>query len=95
MLNEWDPKRGRGGRPFKRLQKLLFVEGGICHLCGEPVIFGLRRSHPMGPSVDHLTPLSQGGHPTAPENAALAHHGCNSRRGAGKVAPDRPRSRDY
>lgn len=95
MLDEWDPRRGRSGRPYDRLKARLFVEGAVCWLCGKPIVFGLRRNHPLGPSVDHLVPLSQGGHPTSPENAAIAHYGCNSRRGAGTRSAERPRSRDY
>lgn len=97
-LAEWDPRRGRGGRPWQRIKDELFVPGVVCWLCGEPIEFGLRRNHPRGPSVDHVISLDMGGHPTARENTRPAHFGCNSRKGSGrsrKQAAARPRSRNW
>jgi 5-methylcytosine-specific restriction endonuclease McrA len=56
-------------------------DGARCHLCGELVIFGLRKRHPLGPSADHLIPLANGGELLDPNNLRLAHYGCNSDRG--------------
>lgn len=97
-LDEWDPKRGRGGRPYERLKKLIY-QREVCWICGKPCQYDVGPRHPMAPSVDHRIPLKHGGHPTAVENAELAHYGCNSSRKDGR--PDavkvfhRPRSRDY
>lgn len=54
--------------------------GSRCHLCRKPVDLSLSGMVPMGPTVDHLVPLSQGG---ADEltNVALAHRRCNVSRG--------------
>lgn len=97
--DEWNPNRGRGGRPFERLKKVIYARE-ICWLCGKPVRYDVGPRHPLAPSVDHLIPLSKGGHPTAIENAELAHYGCNSARGNGSNRPDatekqRPKSRNY
>lgn len=46
-----------------------------CHLCGKKVSRATW-------SLDHLIPLIRGGNHT-PDNVALAHRVCNSRRGAG------------
>lgn len=51
-------------------------------MCEAPIRWGLRRSHPLGPSLDHVIPLDLGGDPVALANARPAHHGCNARRGA-------------
>lgn len=80
MLDEWDPRRGRTGRPWRRLVAAVCPPGSVCALCGHPIVFGLRRNHPRGPSVDHITPLSEGGHPTASWNLRPAHFGCNAGR---------------
>ena len=56
-------------------------DGWRCHLCGKSVRRDLPGSHRLGPTVDHLVPVSEGG-TDAPENVALAHRICNSRRGA-------------
>jgi 5-methylcytosine-specific restriction endonuclease McrA len=49
----------------------------LCHLCHKPV-------KPEQLTVDHLTPITYGGNHT-PDNVALAHKSCNSRRGAGRI----------
>ncbi len=96
VLDEFDPRRGRSGRPHERNKDRLFVEGAVCWICGQPIQYGLRRNHPLGPSLDHITPLSLGGHPTDPANQAVAHFGCNSRRGNGRnEAVTRKTTRDY
>lgn len=56
-------------------------DGWRCHLCQRPVDPTLSGRHPMGPTRDHLIPVSAGG-VDGPENVRLAHHRCNSRRGA-------------
>ena len=48
-----------------------------CHICHKRVT---RKNW----SLDHLNPLSKGGSHT-PENVALAHRRCNSKRGAGRI----------
>ncbi|TQL58541.1 HNH endonuclease [Rarobacter faecitabidus] len=85
MLDEWDPRRGRQGRPWRRLVAQVCPPGSLCEVpaCRKPtreIIFGLRPRHPLGPSVDHIVPLEDGGHPTALWNLRPAHYGCNSAR---------------
>lgn len=76
----------------KKRQKVYDRDGGICHLCDEPVDESDcweapgadgRSAFIVGdryPSIDHLVPRSMGGdHSMA--NLKLAHHGCNTRRG--------------
>jgi 5-methylcytosine-specific restriction endonuclease McrA len=56
-------------------------DGWICHWCGKPVDPALSGRASMGPTIDHLVPLTEGGeHSYA--NVALAHHCCNSQRWA-------------
>ena len=50
-----------------------------CHVCGDNVDKTLSGRDPMGPSIDHLIPISKGGK-TCYANVALAHLSCNSRR---------------
>jgi 5-methylcytosine-specific restriction endonuclease McrA len=52
-------------------------DGWKCHICGKRVKRGQL-------SIDHLVPLSRGGDDT-PQNVALAHLRCNSRRGPGRL----------
>jgi 5-methylcytosine-specific restriction endonuclease McrA len=53
--------------------------GWRCHICGTDVDRTLSGRHPMGPTIDHLVPLSKGGKDCY-ENVALAHLSCNARR---------------
>ena len=55
---------------------------------------GLRRNHPHGPSLDHITDLQYGGHPTARWNLRPAHFGCNAGKRREK-APVRRTSVDW
>lgn len=69
------------------LDALIERDGGICHLCGTKVSprKKFRRGEKRGdmsmyPTVDHIIPLSRGGHHTW-ENVKLAHLSCNARKG--------------
>lgn len=56
-----------------------------CTACGGEFFNGrLKSPHPMSATFDHLIPISDGG-TDAPENLALAHRVCNTRRGAGGI----------
>jgi len=102
-LSEWDPRRGRRGRQWRRLVAEVCPPGSMCEVerclypeLGRVIVFGLRPNHPHGPSVDHIVRLNDGGHPTARSNLRPAHFGCNAgwRRGR-HDAVERPRSRDW
>lgn len=55
-------------------------DGWVCGICSEAVEPGLSWPDPMSPSLDHVMPLSLGGHHVM-ENVALAHLSCNVRKG--------------
>jgi 5-methylcytosine-specific restriction endonuclease McrA len=60
-------------------------DGWRCHLCGEGIDPTLSGRDRMGPTLDHVIPLAEGGeHSYA--NVAAAHRSCNSRKGA-SLAP--------
>lgn len=52
-----------------------------CGLCSEPVDRNMAWPDPMSPSLDHVLPLSKGGHHVM-ANVQLAHLSCNVRKGA-------------
>jgi 5-methylcytosine-specific restriction endonuclease McrA len=60
-------------------------DAGRCHLCGKAVNISIPASQPLGPTIDHLVPLSAGGWDCS-TNVALAHRECNVKRGAGGAA---------
>ena len=68
-----------------RLADVAERDGFRCHICGKRVNMTLSGRHPMGPTADHLIPVSANGG-DEPENIALAHSTCNVHRGVGGVA---------
>lgn len=63
---------GMGRRAKQRLWER---DGGLCHICREPV------NDLWLATRDHIVPLSKGGC-TCPGNIALAHRRCNNEKGA-------------
>lgn len=53
----------------------------ICQICHHRVDSGLSGRHKVGPTLDHIVPLSKGG-PHSYANSQLAHRSCNSSKGA-------------
>lgn len=68
-------------RRYKRLAAWVYRAYDVCCICGGPVDKTLRFPDPKSRSLEHLTPIADGGDPYDPANAALAHLGCNSRKG--------------
>jgi 5-methylcytosine-specific restriction endonuclease McrA len=82
-----DPKRGRGGREWQQLREEILVPGALCWLCGVPIDINAPPRSPRSGTLDHVRPLSKGGHPTDRENVRAACHSCNSGRGNRDPAP--------
>lgn len=63
-------------------------DGWMCWICGRPVDpaqeHHASRPNPIGPSIDHVVPVSLLG-PHTRDNVRLAHLGCNIKRGARDV----------
>ena len=62
---------------FDRNKKRIYATETVCGICGRPVDFKLRYPHPMSPCIDHIIPVSKGGHPSDIDNLQLAHMACN------------------
>lgn len=71
-----DRTPGNRGAYEAARQKILKTQT-VCGICGKPVDFSLRYPHPMSPTVDHIVPVSRGGHPSDINNLQLAHRCCN------------------
>lgn len=90
-------KSNRNNRPdhqaghrmeFERNRKRILAAGEICAICGQRVDKELKCPHPMSATVDHIIPVSKGGHPSDMENLQLAHFCCN-RQKSDKVVVDK------
>lgn len=55
-------------------------DGWTCGICGKKVNPRLKRPHPRSASLDHIEPLSLGGHHVK-ANVQLAHLDCNVKKG--------------
>lgn len=77
-------KRRGGPQPSRRISihEVCQRDGWRCHLCGKRVSDRYASPHPLSATLDHLIPLADGGS-DEPENLALAHRDCNTRRNTG------------
>jgi 5-methylcytosine-specific restriction endonuclease McrA len=53
-----------------------------CRICGKPVDFTRQPPHPSAATIDHVIAVSRGGEHSY-KNTQLAHHRCNTAKGAG------------
>lgn len=71
-----DHAKGHRAAYQKNKRKIMRTRS-ICAICGKPVDFTLNYPHPMSATVDHIIPISKGGHPSDIDNLQLAHFSCN------------------
>ena len=64
-------------------------DGWRCGICGQRTPQDKRVPHPLAATIDHIVPLSLGGH-HEPGNVRCAHFRCNSVRGAAMGAGVQP-----
>lgn len=62
---------------FERNKKKIYATQRICGICGKEIDFSVRFPSPLSPCIDHIIPVSKGGHPSDIGNLQLAHFACN------------------
>ena len=62
---------------FEKNKKRILKTQNTCGICGRPVDLHLKPPDPMSPVIDHIIPVSKGGHPSDIDNLQLAHWSCN------------------
>ena len=62
---------------FESNKKKIYATQEVCGICGQPVDFAFKFPHPLSPCIDHIIPVSKGGHPSDLGNLQLAHMTCN------------------
>ncbi len=62
---------------YEKNRKRILKMQNVCGICGKPVDKNLKSPHPLSPCVDHIIPVSKGGHPSDIDNLQLAHWTCN------------------
>lgn len=72
-------RRRAAGDPVP-LSQVVAVRGQRCHICHRKIDLNLSGRQPMGPTIDHILPVSMGGTNDL-ANLNIAHRVCNLRRG--------------
>lgn len=62
---------------FESNKRKIYATQKVCGICGKPVDFRLKFPHPLSACIDHIIPVSKGGHPSDISNLQLAHMTCN------------------
>lgn len=62
---------------FESNKKRIYTSQRVCGICGKSVDFSFKFPHPLSPCIDHIIPVSKGGHPSELGNLQLAHMTCN------------------
>lgn len=70
-------RSGQFRTEFEKNRLIILRTQEICGICGQPVDKTIKNPDPMAATVDHIIPISRGGHPSALENLQLAHRWCN------------------
>ena len=81
-------RKGAHERLYRANRKRVLMRDSVCALCGRPVDMELKAPDPMSPTVDHIIPVSKGGHPSDMNNLQLTHWICN-RMKSDKLIQDR------
>lgn len=82
-IRERRPDRnGPFAAAFDTNRKIILATQSICAVCGGIVDKSLRAPDPMSPSIDHIIPVSRGGHPSDLANLQLTHRACNRAKGS-------------
>mgnify|MGYP003601903313 FL=1 len=70
-------KKGPHRVAFERNKKRILKTKHTCGICGRDVDKTLAYPHPLSPAIDHIIPVSKGGHPSNMDNLQLTHWKCN------------------
>ena len=66
---------------FEKNRRRILMSQDVCYLCGRLVDKKLPATDPMAPQIDHIVPISKGGHPSDIDNLCLVHACCNKAKG--------------
>ncbi len=81
-------RNGAHRQQFEANKKTILATQTICGICGKPVDKSLKSPHPLSATVDHIIPVSRGGHPSDITNLQLAHRCCNRAKSDKMVSPN-------
>ena len=79
---------------FDKARRVILSTQDVCGICGKPVDKTLKYPHPLSPTVDHIIPVSKGGHPSDISNLQLAHRCCNRAKSNSLMEPRKAEEND-
>ena len=62
---------------FEKNRKIILASQNTCGICGLEIDPSFKSPHPLSATVDHIIPVSKGGHPSDLGNLQAAHRICN------------------
>ncbi len=93
MATKRPDRSGTHRAQFDKNKKKIYATQTTCGICGKPVDFNLKYPHPLSPCIDHIVPVSKGGHPSDIDNLQLAHWTCN-RQKSDKLMPSKEKAHE-
>lgn len=87
-------KTGTHRTVYESNRKKILKTQSICGICGKPVDKRLKYPDPMCAVIDHIIPVSKGGHPSDINNLQLAHHSCNRQKSDKLFVKDKVKDKD-
>lgn len=84
---------GKAKRAYQKNRRTALASADVCAICGLPIDKSLRFPHPMSATVDHIIPISRGGHPSDPQNLQAAHLICNQMKAAKETIESNKKNR--
>lgn len=85
--------QGQHRTAYEKNKKKILATQNVCGICGQEIDKGFKYPHPLSPVIDHIVPISKGGHPSDISNLQLAHRWCN-RQKADKLMELKKRFKD-
>lgn len=76
-MNIRPDKQGAHRSAYEKNKRIIFKTQNTCGICGKPIDFSIKAPDPMSAVIDHIIPVSKGGHPSDIENLQIAHWACN------------------
>lgn len=70
-------RKGSHRTEYEKNKKIILKTQNTCGICGKPIDMSFKYPHPLSPAIDHIIPISKGGHPSDINNLQIAHWCCN------------------
>ena len=87
MAERRPDQQGPHRTAYEKNRKRVMASETVCGICGKPVDKTLKPPDPLAPCIDHIVPISRGGHPSDRSNLQLAHWCCNRQKSDKISAP--------